>query len=572
GASNRGRFYVVADKIGTLRTDHNYKPWVHYRFAGKWSDDLWTDRKLDHATYLCSALAVRVGFANRKRDLDMALAREADSRIDETMAEVGRTLDQLKALFRAFPEATAWEGAFLLLGFRWKQLALDASGASGKSSFAESLFANPYALAVEDAEHLDLRGFGRDLRDGIVLDNVNSWQQVLPCRAPLQARSAKTRGGQSAANIYAYTQYLFGVAIAVTVDLDAPDAHLADCSHEKRPKWLRKNCVFARPPAGEAFYDKDRVVVRSLTWSKAAARGSVLAPPARARPPDMPTGAESARPRSMDFRNQRKAVMLRTVNKLTWDQIKDAAVARDGGSPSASQRKRVVEQFSTRLGEFARFVSSKTPAHLDRYFAMAMDGVALSLPPNDAVDRANYCRAGEPHMRRMATGAAKPELSGRNDYAQQIPYSRQFRKANAGEWVRAVSAGKLAGACRAARAGGGEGPWRVLRDDESFLMTAESKAATRKARVSLWRIPSRSPDLNPVEKYWSHLRRRLRKHDLADLVAGRPPVMRAALKERVRRLLGSAGAKTAARNTARSLGKTCQEVLKKKGAATRGGA
>eukprot|EP00959_Pyramimonas_sp_CCMP1952_P369512 7739981-Pyramimonas_sp.AAC.1 len=56
---------------------------------------------------------------------------------------------------------------------------------------------------------------------------------------------------------------------------------------------------------------------------------------------------------------------------------------------------------------------------------MAMDGVALSLPPNDAVDRANYCRAGEPHMRRMATGAAKPELSGRNDYAQQIPYSRQ---------------------------------------------------------------------------------------------------------------------------------------------------
>ena len=91
----------------------------------------------------------------------------------------------------------------------------------------------------------------------------------------------------------------------------------------------------------------------------------------------------------------------------------------------------------------------------------------------------------------------------------------------------------------------------VLLDNESFLMTAESKAAMRKARVSLWHIPSRSPDLNPVEKYWSHLRRWLRKHDLADLEAGRPPVMRAALKERVRRLLGSARAKTAARNTVR---------------------
>ena len=80
----------------------------------------------------------------------------------------------------------------------------------------------------------------------------------------MQARNAKTRGGQSAANLYAYTQYLFVVAIAVTVDLDAPDAHLADCSHEKRSKWLCKNCVFVRLPAGEAFYDKDRVPTRKI--------------------------------------------------------------------------------------------------------------------------------------------------------------------------------------------------------------------------------------------------------------------------------------------------------------------
>ena len=263
-ASNRGHFYVVAPKIGTLRTDRNYKPWTHYRVAGKWLDDLWTDRKLDHGTYLDLALQVRVGFANRKRDLDMVLAREADSRVDETMAEVGRELDQLKAPFRTFPEVTAWEDSFLLLDFRWKLLALVADSASGKSSFAESLFANPYVLTVEDAEHLDLRGFDRDRHDGIVLDNVNSWQQLLSWRALLQARNAKTRGGQSATNLYAYTQYLFGVAIAVTVDLDAPDAHLADSSDQKRSKWLCKNCVFVKLPAGEAFYDKDRVPTRNI--------------------------------------------------------------------------------------------------------------------------------------------------------------------------------------------------------------------------------------------------------------------------------------------------------------------
>ena len=92
----------------------------------------------------------------------------------------------------------------------------------------------------------------------------------------------------------------------------------------------------------------------------------------------------------------------------------------------------------------------------------------------------------------------------------------------------------------------------------------------RRARVSLWHIPPRSPDLNPVEKFWSHLRRWLRALDLADVTAGRPPVMKSALKERVRRVLRSAKARTTARNTVRSLGKTCQEVLRKGGAATRG--
>ena len=119
-------------------------------------------------------------------------------------------------------------------------------------------------LAVEDAGHLDPRGFDRDRHDGIVLDNVNSWQQLLSWRALLQARNAKTRGGQSATNVYAYAQYLFGVAIAVTVDLDAPDAHLADRSDQKRSKWLCKNCVFVKLPAGETFYDKDKVPTRKI--------------------------------------------------------------------------------------------------------------------------------------------------------------------------------------------------------------------------------------------------------------------------------------------------------------------
>ena len=379
----------------------------------------------------------------------------------------------------------------------------------------------------------------------------------------------------------------------------------------------------------------------------------------------------------MDFRNQRKVVMLRTVHKLSWSKVAAAVVALNGEAPSPTQCRRVCKEFRERLGRrpyryrncgrkawkvtkeietflvrkllvfrqkcvctattlqrellrekgvqlacstirkalvkkgykwlpraqkpkysaedkaqrlaFARSVVAMTPGRLDRHFTMAMDGVVLSLPPADDVDRANYCRVGESHIWRKTGEAAKPELAGQDAYAKQIPYGRavpmwggiglggfglvlyhQHKKVNTGEWVEAVNAGKLAQACQAAQGHGGGGPWRVLCDNEGFLKAPDSKAAMRRARVSLWHIPRKSPDLNPVEKYWSHLRRWLRALDLADLTAGRPPARKAVLKQRVRRLLASARARTAARNTVKSLRKTCEEVVRKRGAAARG--
>ena len=44
--------------------------------------------------------------------------------------------------------------------------------------------------------------------DWIVLENCNGFEQLLACRALLQARNAKTAGGQSATQVYAYWQYL----------------------------------------------------------------------------------------------------------------------------------------------------------------------------------------------------------------------------------------------------------------------------------------------------------------------------------------------------------------------------
>ena len=153
----------------------------------------------------------------------------------------------------------AWEESFLKLNFRWKILVLTADSSSGKSNFAESLFDRPYILTVEDAAHLDLKGFDSQVHDGLVLDNVNTWKQLLSWRAILQSRNAKSRGAQSATNMYAYAQYLFGVAIVATIDLDAKDSYLADENHEEKSNWLVTNTTVVRLPAGEAFYDKARV-------------------------------------------------------------------------------------------------------------------------------------------------------------------------------------------------------------------------------------------------------------------------------------------------------------------------
>ena len=140
------------------------------------------------------------------------------------------------------------------LDLRWKVLVLCADSASGKSTFAERRFENPFVITVEDVTHLDLKAFDSRTHDGIVLDNVNSWGQLRSWRAVLQARNAKSKGGQSGTNMYAYVQYLFGVPIIATVDLDAPDSELVQAGHPKASSWLLKNCEIVRLKEGETFF------------------------------------------------------------------------------------------------------------------------------------------------------------------------------------------------------------------------------------------------------------------------------------------------------------------------------
>ena len=83
-------------------------------------------------------------------------------------------------------------------------------------------------------------------------------------------------------------------------------------------------------------------------------------------------------------------------------------------------------------------------------------------------------------------------------------------------------------------------------------------------------VPPRSPDLDPVEKFWAWLRKKLRALDLKDAVSKRPVLGKTAYRERVRRVLKSKKARTVAKNCTLGLRKVCKQVAQSGGIATRG--
>ena len=231
---------------------------------------------------------------------------------------------------------------------------------------------------------------------------------------------------------------------------------------------------------------------------------------------------------------------------------------------------------------FAREVLQKTDDELRTYVTMCMDGVVLQVPPQDPGARQNFCRIGDTHMWRKkgeATGEAAE--GGADDYSGQAAADRcvpmwggvgscgfgvvafhKRRKITADEWkAAAIDKGTLVKACKTA-SGRQRGPYTVVCDNESFLDKYHA------ANVTLWHVPARSPDLNPVEMFWAWLRKELRKRDLADLVAKRRPVTKAALKARVRAVCSTAAAKRVAQKCHGHFRSAAKKALDLKGRAT----
>ena len=111
------------------------------------------------------------------------------------------------------------------------------------------------------------------------------------------------------------------------------------------------------------------------------------------------------------------------------------------------------------------------------------------------------------------------------------------------------------------------GPWTILCDGESFLRAKAARVAYLAKKISLWDVPAKSPDLNPVEMFWGWLRRKLRLLDLADLRKKRRPLGKTAYTARVKGVIKSSKAQAVAKNIAKRFRKACQQVARRGGAA-----
>ena len=253
--------------------------------------------------------------------------------------------------------------------------------------------------------------------------------------------------------------------------------------------------------------------------------------------------------------------------------------------PRNQKRKYSASQKRSRLA-FARAVLRMSKKTLRRKLNMSLDGVVLSMPPTSDTERFNYCWGGATHMWRKRSEGNLPKLAGAEDYDKQVPIARCIplwgglsedgfaavhwhprKKTNKEEWAKAVREGRVTGALRFLNPRNRSGPWTILCDGESFLRASVSMAAYRAKKITLWDVPAKSPDLNPVEMFWAWLRKKLRLMDLADLRQKRRPLGKIAYTMRVKRVIKSQKAQTVAKNFAKRFRTACKQVVSRRGSA-----
>ena len=155
--------------------------------------------------------------------------------------------------------------------------------------------------------------------------------------------------------------------------------------------------------------------------------------------------------------------------------------------PRSQKRKYGKEAMEERV-RFAKAALRLSKKDLRLKLAMSLDGVVLSMPPQNEIERFNYCWGGFTHMWRKPSESKYAPLAGADAYDKQVPVARAIplwggisedgfaavlwhkrKKTNNEEWAEAVRAGCLTDALRKINPKRRGGPWTILCDNEGFL-------------------------------------------------------------------------------------------------------
>jgi len=254
-AATHGLWYVAIKKEGTLFAEANFHMWRDYDPKPEWLRSLWGARKLSHSAYEEHSRRLRVGYADRKRDLTELLA---DERQDALRDHVSTAMSNLQASgvfrpMRPFPQVESFVESFRSTkNLRRPILAIVGGTNLGKSILVANvlkgvgdLLGVPSFLevTVEGDSFLDLTDFDVRFHAGVLLDGIGDASVLKANREVLQGRPKLCKAGRSPTMRFSTAYSLHHRAVVATFDLSAANLHLFDSDH-----WLSnsKNVVCLR--------------------------------------------------------------------------------------------------------------------------------------------------------------------------------------------------------------------------------------------------------------------------------------------------------------------------------------
>ena len=265
-AALHGLWYVTVIKDGTVHSDTNFKPWLHYSPSAQWLTSLYDAKKMTHELFLKMSADFRTGHAKRKRDADAVVRHELEAAI---VSHVESEMEALRLRgatrpFKDYPLVAAFVESFRVAEERRPILLLVGGTNTGKSLFAADVLrrvaevvGTPSFLevTVENDDNLDLSRFDHRKHAGVIFDGVGDALALWHHRETMQGRPKACCGGRSATMVYAYPFTFARRAVVVTMDLSARNLHLLDTDH-----WLNDSrnlcCWKLTAPA----YDKPGAV------------------------------------------------------------------------------------------------------------------------------------------------------------------------------------------------------------------------------------------------------------------------------------------------------------------------